>query len=158
MGASENDVIVGGSGNDSLNPLMPTDLPEKFEAGTLPSPSIVSLGAGIDFINEIGIDKISQRLEYLTNVFREELQRINGISVMAAQNGIISFSLQGRSSSIVSDILNRADICTRSGLHCAPLAHLKLGSIKNGLTRVSLSIFNCEDDAYHLCRALKDAL
>lgn len=156
-GSPNKTLIEGGSGNDSLNPLMPKDLPEKFEAGTLPSPSIVSLGAGIDFINEIGMKKISSKLEYLTNVFSDEIKKINGITVMASQNGIISFSLQGQSSATVSEVLNSAGICTRSGLHCAPLAHLKLGTIKNGLTRVSLSIFNSEDEAYYLCRALKEA-
>lgn len=151
-------LIEGGSGNDSLNPLMPKDLPEKFEAGTLPTPSIVSLGAGIDFINGFGLEKISTRLTYLTDVFCDELKKINGMTVHAAENGIISFSIQSMTSSAVSDILNAAGICTRSGLHCAPLAHLKLGTIKNGLTRVSLSMFNSEDEAYYLCRTLKEAL
>ncbi len=151
-------LIEGGSGNDSLNPFMPRDLPERFEAGTLPSPSIVSLGAGIDFINEYGLESISKRLTYLTDVFCEELKRINGLTVHAAENGIVSFSLRERSSSSVSDTLNASGICTRSGLHCAPLAHLKLGTVKSGLTRVSLSIFNSEDEAYYLCRALKESL
>lgn len=148
-------LIEGGSGNDSLNTMMPKDLPEKFEAGTLPSPSIVSLGAGIDFINDIGIETISKRLEYMTNVFYEELQKINGIKIYAAENGIISFAKEGLSSSALSNFLNDYGICTRSGLHCAPMAHFKLGTFKNGLTRVSLSFFNNEDDALYLSRALR---
>ena len=151
-------IIEGGSGNDSMNPTMPKDLPEKFEAGTLPSPSIVSLGAGIDFINEIGIEQISKRIDNLTSVFHEELKKIKGITVLAAQNGIISFSVNKLRSSVVSDMLNYRGIYTRSGLHCAPMAHIKLGSVNMGLTRVSLSVFNTEDDALHLSRALNDVL
>ena len=148
-------LIEGGSGNDSLNQSMPKELPERFEAGTLPSPSIVSLGAGINFINEVGIEEISKRLDYLTNVFCEELQKIKNAKIYSAKNGIISFSVSGLGSSLVSNVLSDYGICTRSGLHCAPLAHLKLGTVKNGLTRVSLSYFNSENDALYLFRALR---
>ena len=55
-------------------------------------------------------------------------------------------------------MLSDKGICTRSGLHCAPSAHIKLGTEKNGLVRVSLSIFNDENDAKALSLALDEIL
>lgn len=151
-------IIEGGSGNESINPLMPHSLPERLEAGTLPAPSIVALGAGISYINEVGIENVEKRITYLTDVFKSTLSKNKKIKIRAAENGIISFEIDNVSSHILAKELNCKGICVRSGLHCAPLAHAKLGTQKNGLTRVSLSVFNKEEDAYKLRRALNEIL
>ncbi len=151
-------LIEGGSGNESQNPFMPKALPERFEAGTLPAPSIVSLGAGIDFINEFGIANVEKRINYLTDVFAHSIEKHKSIKVYAKENGILSFDAHGANSYLIAKLLNDKGICVRSGLHCAPSTHAKLGTQKNGLVRVSLSIFNTESEANALSLALNDIL
>ncbi len=148
-------LIEGGSGNESENPRMPFSLPERFEAGTLPAPSIVSLAAGIEFINGIGIHEIERKTDYLTNIFAEELRKNKKIRIYAASNGIVSFDVIGIDPHKTADFLSDGGIYVRSGLHCAPLVHRKLGSESHGLVRVSLSTFNTESDAYLLAKRLK---
>lgn len=153
-----NTLIEGGSGNESQNPFMPKALPERFEAGTLPAPSIVSLGAGIDFINEFGIASVEKRINRLTEFFAHHIEKHKSIRIYAKENGIISFDVNGASSHLIAKLLNDKGICVRSGLHCAPSAHAKLGTQKNGLVRVSLSIFNTESEANALSLSLDEIL
>ena len=149
-------IIEGGSGNESQNLFMPHALPERLEAGTLPTPSIVALRAGIEHLNNFGLDEVSYKIGMLTDFFTERLSALKKIKICGADNGIISFSVANIPSSVISDKLNSSFICTRSGLHCAPLAHKKLGTLKNGLVRISLSIFNTKAEADILYKALVD--
>ena len=147
--------IEGGSGNESLRLTMPELLPEHFEAGTLPAPSIVALRAGIEFINEFGIDNVTRKIDDLTERFRERIAEFKKIEIFGANNGIISFKVGGYTSSYISNKLNEFDIYTRSGLHCAPLAHRKLGTTETGLVRISLSCMSKKSDADGLYHSLK---
>lgn len=148
-------LIEGGSGNESLRLNMPVSLPEHFEAGTLPTPSIVALRAGIDYINRIGLESIENKTKILTKLFLERITSIKNVESFYANNGIISFSIKGKSSSYISNRLNDFDIYTRSGLHCAPLAHKKLGTLDSGLVRVSLSYMTKESYADQFYVALQ---
>ncbi len=148
-------LIEGGSGNESKNGYMPKNLPEHFEAGTLPSPSIVALRHGIEYINSFGIENVERKLDSLTSLFCERITALNKIRIYSAKNGIISFNFQDQSSSAIARELDKSGICVRGGLHCAPLAHQKLGSLDLGLVRVSLSVFNGEKDCQALFKALK---
>ena len=76
--------------------------------------------------------------------------------IYASNNGIISFGIPEVDSNKIAEILANRNICVRGGLHCAPLTHMKLGTKRYGLVRVSLSVFNSEDDAYYLSKALKE--
>ena len=145
----------GGSGVDSFSRSMPQLLPERYEAGTLSTPAIASLGAGIEFINEVSIDRIERRLCILTDTLKSELMRLQSLEVYGVENGIASFNLRDLPSSYVASELDRYGIATRSGFHCAPLIHERLGTVTRGAVRASLSYFNTEEDIYHLVKALK---
>ena len=145
----------GGSGVDSFSSTMPILLPERYEAGTVSTPAIASLGAGIDFIRYVGIDKIEERLKGLTDMIKSELSAIREVKLYGADNGIAAFNVRDYPSSYVSEYLNSFGIATRSGFHCAPLIHKKLGTEKSGAVRVSLSYFNSENDIHNLVKALK---
>lgn len=147
--------IEGGSGTNSKSPFMPEYLPERFEAGTLPTPSIVALNAGINYIRKFGFEYIEDKISKLTDCFYERILCC-GTEIMVGKNGIISFSLNDIPSSIIASELDRAKICVRSGFHCAPWVHRELGSEKFGLTRVSLSLFNSVKEADKLYLALKE--
>ena len=148
--------IEGGTGILSKSLEMPEDLPEGYEAGTLPTPSIISCLYGIKYINSVGIDNIDSHLSGLTNALSERLQSISGVRVFGKENGIVSFSYKDIPSDRIAEYLSSHGVCTRAGLHCAPMAHKKLGTDKLGLCRISLSHFNTEREMDKVYFLLKD--
>lgn len=147
--------IEGGSGSDSKSPHMPILLPEGYEGGTLATPAIATLLEGVKFIDGIGIDTISSRIKNLTQQLRERLSDIESVILYPSANGIISFNVSGVKSSSVASRLDKVGICTRAGLHCAPLAHNKIGTSEFGSVRASLSFFNTEKEIDTFCDVVK---
>ena len=145
----------GGSGIDSFAKEMPEMLPERYEAGTLSTPSIASLHAGISFLKRVGIHRVENRINALTSLLYEELSMIPQLTVYGSENGIVSFNLKDHNSSYVSDELDKLGFATRSGFHCAPLVHEKLMTTERGAVRVSLSYFNTIKEIHQLCFALR---
>ena len=149
-------LIEGGSGSESKSRFMPKLLPERLEAGTLPIPSIISLGCGIDYINKIGIDKIEEKINILTDKISQILSEQKNVIFYGGNNGVISFNIKGQNSEYTADILNTNDIFVRAGFHCAPLAHKTLGTYKCGTCRISLSYFNKINEVDILNKVLKE--
>ncbi len=148
--------IEGGSGNESKNPEMPLALPERLEGGTLSTPAIMTLGAGIDFVRSVGIETIGRKLDELTSYCVNKMREIDDLSVLyPAGNGIVSFLYPPFSAEEIAEYLNRYEICVRAGFHCAPLAHKKLGTYETGCVRVSFSYFNNKSDVDRLIEKLK---
>ena len=135
-------LIEGGSGSDSRNLYMPYLLPEGYEAGTLSTPAIVSLGEGIRVIEHIGLNEINEKLLSLTRAMEDRLSSINEIKLYKSGCGLISFNIRNLSSSYVSKLLDDYGICVRGGLHCAPTIHRKMGTLETGAVRISFSYFN----------------
>lgn len=147
--------IEGGSGSESISPLMPALLPERYEAGTLCTPAIVALGSGLKYIKAHGIENIEKHLMILTKELSERLAGIPGIKLYKTGIGIASFNLGELPSSAVSAQLDKYGICTRGGLHCAPSIHKKLGTLEQGAVRVSLSYINSKADIDEFYRVMK---
>lgn len=149
---------AGGTGSDSLNLDMPNMLPYKYECGSLPSNLIYSLNKGIDFVNNNEIKKHKEELSYyLIN----KLKELSNVVVYLVDNytyGIVSFNVNGYTSSEVAEALaNNFDIAVRSGYHCAPLIHDYIDSKKfYGTVRVSFSYFNTKDEIDYLIDCLKE--
>ena len=151
--------LDGGSGSDSAAPEMPRDLPERYEAGTLSTPAIVSLGAGIRFIRRIGADKIAQREERLSRYAREKLSEVRGVTVYGDErfaSSVLSFRLQNESPDVTASRLDGFGICVRAGLHCAPLVHRSIGTFPDGTVRISFGAFNTEKDVDYLVSKLQN--
>ena len=146
-------LMEGGSGSESFSPDMPAYLPERLEAGTLNVPSIVSLGAGIRYIKKLGIDYVEEKIGLLT-VRLENALDMPKIRLFGCDNGIASFLLEGSSSEKVAAELAEVGISVRSGLHCSPSMHRKLGTERFGLVRASLSVLNEKRDIDKLYRRL----
>ena len=147
--------IDGGTGSDSVNPEMPILLPERYEAGTLPSPAIVSLASGIEFIEGIGIDEIEKKIELLTERCEYVINEISQTVCYESGNGIVSFNVAGIPAETVASELSKCGIYTRCGLHCAPLAHKTIGTIGIGTVRISMSYFNQPYEIDELYKALR---
>ncbi len=150
--------IEGGSGSDSTNPNMPIYLPERYEAGTLSTPSIVTLASGISYLKKVGIDAINAHTEKLSSRIENALLDIKGVKLYSSRNGIISFNVADYPSEYISEMLDEYGICTRAGLHCAPSAHKKMGTLKLGAVRVSLSNLTREKDIDAFLRVLNDII
>lgn len=150
-------MLFGGSGLHSLSPDMPTELPERLEAGTLPTPSIAGLLAGLRFVRERGVEQIATQERALFLAACERLESIKGIRIYEADHlgSVLLFSKQGCNASDVAATLAARGICVRAGLHCAPLAHKALGTPKDGAVRISFSPFNTIDELDTLWRALQ---
>ncbi|MEW5801125.1 MAG: aminotransferase class V-fold PLP-dependent enzyme [bacterium] len=151
--------MCGGTGSLSEKAVQPDFPPDKFEAGTVNTPGLAGLGAGIQFILDEGIEKIIEREQQLTQYLLQKLREIDEIEVYAPEAervAVVSFNMKGALASEISYYLDREwRICARPGLHCAPLAHQTLGTFPHGTVRFSLSYFNTEKEIDIAIYALK---
>lgn len=156
---SLNTIIEGGTGATSLE-LKQTDfLPEQLESGTINVPGIISLGAGIDFIRKIGIDKIKRKEDMLCDMFVSQVERLDNITVIRDNRKeyapLVSFSYKKANSFEVTDYLSKRGFALRGGYHCSALAHTTLGTKEDGLIRFSPSVFNNQSEVRKLITELK---
>lgn len=145
-------LVEGGTGTQSRNLQQPEEVPERYESGTQNVPGILGLGAGIEFVRRRGPERIC----------REELQKLRYLHGRLSKMGkvtlytpppeepwfvpVLSFNLDGVPSERTGEFLANGGIAVRCGLHCAPLAHEKLGTLETGTVRVSPSVFTRKED------------
>ncbi len=150
-------IMFGGTGTSSESLIQPTTMPESFESGTLANIPIIALGAGIDYV-EKNKQYIMDKEQRLNNYIKEMLSDLTFITPYYATNsvGVYSFNVMDYDSGYVSDYLNeKFNVCTRSGLHCAPLVHKHNKTLNRGAVRVSISADNTMGDIRVLEKALK---
>ena len=152
--------IEGGNGVNSLELSMGNVLPERLEGGTLPTPAIVGLAAGVEFVRGIGTATISAHERALWYKAYSSFEKIGGVTVYAPESvgGVLLFNLDGIPSDEVGNILSERGICVRTGYHCAPLAHKSILTGEGGAVRASFSVFNTESDIDTLTEAVKDII
>ena len=142
-------LLCGGTGSQSESMLQPTQLPDRYESGTMNLPGIAGLRAGAQFALQHR-DEIEQYECYLGRLLRDRLSNLRGVRVLghpdAPQVGVVSFVMEGRDCGEVADRLNRQEFAVRSGLHCAPSIHGWLGTLDSGACRASVGIYNTEED------------
>lgn len=152
----------GGTGSKSEELTQPNIIPDRYESGTPNTPGIAGLGQGVKFILKEGIDKIRKHEEELTQYFIDGLKEMPIIKVYGPkdskkQASVVSINIGDEDSSEISYILDSVfDIATRSGLHCAPLAHKTLGTFEQGTVRFSIGYFNTKKDIDKTLEALKN--
>ncbi len=149
-------VVEGGSGSNSLSPDMPRSLPDGLEAGTLPTPAVVGMRAGIDFVLKTGVSNIARHEGALADLLSGALHSDRRYTVYdyGTSGGVVLFNVKGKSPSDVATELDKYGICVRAGFHCAPLAHKTLNTGDSGAVRVSFGVFNDEKDVKSLLDAL----
>ena len=157
--ASPKPIRFGGTGTESVNVYQPEEYPEALESGTLSTPNILSLGAGLNFVNN-NFDSINKKIDDLATYLLFELDKIEGVKVYTKpQNihfGVIGFNIFGKDSAEVAEILsNNYNICVRGGLHCAGLKHKQLNTTNDGVVRISLSYFNTFSECEYFIKCIK---
>ena len=137
-------LVEGGNGIDSLCADMPIQAPERYEAGTVATPCIAGLCAGLKFLNTYGVERIAESERQLGKRACELLGNTKGITLYAPEyvGGIVLFNVDGKDSEQVAAELDGKGICVRGGYHCAALAHKTLETPQGGAVRVSFGAFN----------------
>lgn len=157
-------LIYGGTGSISSDIHQPEFLPDKFESGTINTPGIAGLKAGVNFILTEGIKAIKEHEDNLINIFIEGLLNIPTISIYGSRDILSRTSTISINSSLIDNselgfLLDRNyNITTRTGLHCAPLAHKTIGTYPNGTLRFSFGYFNDEKDVNYSLYALNEII
>jgi len=151
-------LIEGGNGTNSLLEEMGLDLPESFEAGTMATPLIAALNESVKWIKATGHDNIRNRETHLANLLKDRLSTVKGSKFYGPETletGIILYSNNSHDLDTITRIFNTNGICTRSGLHCAPIAHKTLSTPQNGALRFSFSPFNTLKEVDEVYKTLK---
>ena len=154
-------LIEGGTGINSLDAEMPDFLPERYEPGTLSTPSIAGLCEGVKWLKETGIQSVRAHEESLYTLLCDLFQTNEKIILYKMSDypaNAILFNIVGQPSAFVSNELDNRDICVRSGFHCAPMAHKLLKTGDGGAVRVGFGVFNTQKDVYTLFDALNDII
>lgn len=138
--------IYGGTGSRSDSLSMATRLPDKLEAGTLNLPGIVGLNVALSYIQEIGLETIAAKKRQVLESFLSGLRGLEKITVLGPgsddQVSVVSIDVVGEDNALIAAALSDRGVLTRSGLHCAPLAHRSLGTFPAGSVRFSFGFFN----------------
>ena len=135
-------------------------LPNKFEAGTQNIEGVIGLEAAIDYIENIGYDKIAEIENEVVNYAREELSKLDFLELYITPNkenhsSVSSFNIKGVHPHDVASILDNYGICVRSGNHCAQPLMRYLGI--DSTCRASFYLYNTKEDVDKLVEALKKA-
>ena len=126
------------------------DLPWKFEAGTPNIAGGIGLGAAVDYLQKIGMDKIGQHESQLTTYAIQQLIDIPGVTVYGPKEraGIIAFNIEGVHAHDVAAIMDRQGVCIRGGHHCTMPLHSQMGIVASA--RASFALYNTEEEVDQL--------
>ena len=156
-------LLYGGSGTDSLLPLMPENLPDMLEAGTHNTAGIAALNEGVKYVMRQGAENIRLHERNLLNIFSKPLLKNENLRIFYCENGIrqtglVSLIPLKTNCEYVAEKLGEEGIAVRAGLHCAPLAHQGVGTDETGTVRFSFSPFISAAQARTASHALENIL
>jgi cysteine desulfurase/selenocysteine lyase len=153
----------GGTGSVSENDRQPDFLPDKYESGSHNAIGIIGLSAAVAWILEQGIEKLAALEMDLVRTFIDGVSDVPGLSYYGPQGvrnrlGVFSVHIEGLEAQELSAILESSyGILTRSGLHCAPLAHQAIDTARfGGTTRLSFGPFLSKQDVKYATDALAE--
>jgi cysteine desulfurase/selenocysteine lyase len=132
------------------------DLPHKFEAGTPNIAGVIGLGAAIDYLTHIGLDKVAAHEHDLLAYATEQFTRLPGVRIIGTAKekaAVLSFVLDGIHPHDIGTILDQEGIAVRTGHHCAQPV-MQFFSIP-ATTRASFALYNTEAEIDALTRGVK---
>ncbi|MGH7215251.1 MAG: aminotransferase class V-fold PLP-dependent enzyme [Tepidisphaeraceae bacterium] len=153
----------GGTGSVSEQDRQPDFLPDKYEPGSHNAIGIVGLSEGVKWVLDQGVEKLAADELDLVRVFLDGVSGVDGLTCYGPQGvrnrvGVFSVRVDGFDPHELSSVLEEQyGILTRSGIHCAPLAHEALGTTKfGGATRFSFGPFLTKQDVKFATDALAE--
>jgi cysteine desulfurase/selenocysteine lyase len=135
------------------------DVPWKFEAGTPDIAAAIGLGAALDYLSEIGMDRVREHERELVDYALETLQReIPGIRIYGPlsaddRGGVVTFNLPGVHPHDVATLLDREAVAVRAGHHCTQPLHERLEEAATA--RASFNVYSDRDDIDRLVAGLQ---
>lgn len=134
------------------------ELPHKFEAGTVNAGGAAGLKAAIDYINNIGFEKITEREDYLTELAFSKMTELSHIHIIGSDDpkehhGILTFTIDDVHPHDIAAVFDADKIDIRAGHHCAQPLHKHLGVPST--VRASIAFYNNEDDIERFISSLK---
>lgn len=131
-------------------------IPEKYEAGTMPTAEVVAFNESIKFMNSIGFDNLIKHEKEITNYALDKLKTINSVSIVGNPKnkaGVISFTIKGIHPHDISTIVDEEGVAIRAGHHCCQILHKRLNL--SATARASFGIYNTKEDIDILCSAIE---
>lgn len=155
-------LIEGGTGSASESPLQPEFTPDRFESGTINTAGAIALGEGVRFVIKRTPEAILWHELALCRSFCDsvrDMKKLRLYTDITAQNSekyapVVSFNIEGINSVELSQLLGSRGFSMRGGLHCAPMAHKKLGTLETGTVRFSPSVFTTAAEVKRLAAEL----
>ena len=131
------------------------ELPLRLEAGTMNIAGILGFKKALEYINNIGIDKITEYEKDLKKYLVNELEKIDNVTIYNknTKSGIVLFNINDIFSEDTSHFLNHYHICVRAGNHCAKMVKDEIG-IKN-TCRISLYFYNTKEEIDRFIEVMK---
>jgi cysteine desulfurase family protein len=153
----------GGTGVRSAQPTHLEEFPYRLECGTLNLLGVAGLNAGVKWVLGNGMDRLHAKEMTLWDKLRKGLQTIGNVKTYCAEstenhNAVLCFNVGGFEAGDVGTMLDvDHNIACRTGLHCAPKAHVGLGTDKtHGTVRFSIGPFNTEEHIDKAIEAVKE--
>jgi len=131
-------------------------IPYKFEAGTPNIAGVIGLGAGIDYVNRVGLENIAAYEHELLAYATEQLTKIPGLRIIGTAKekaAVLSFVLEGVHPHDAGTILDQEGIAVRTGHHCAQPVMNRFGI--PATTRASLAFYNTKEEVDALVKGIK---
>lgn len=152
----------GGTGSISESLIQPDFMPDMLETGTLNASGIVGLKAGINYIVEKDIQKLREKQQNMIAKLISEFSKIEEVKIFGSKDSkkrasAVSINIGDRDSQEITYLLSdKYDIATRGGKHCAPLAHKRMGTLEQGMVRISISSFTTDEEINSVINAVKE--
>ena len=152
----------GGTGTISERPVQPSMMPDKYEVGSHNAIGIAGLSEGVAWLLGRGAENLREHDRELCEAFLAEAQNVAGLPVygpgtLDERTGVFSVNVEGyRPNELAGELESRFGILTRSGIHCAPLAHRALGTFPEGTCRLSFGPFTTVEEVRHAGSALRE--
>lgn len=152
-------LVEGGTGVNSEELIQPLETPERYESGTINTPGIVGLKEGLKFIKKVGTENIKKYENTLLLYAYESLFDMKGVKLYTKPDesyaAVLPMNVDGFHSNELAAFLDENLIMTRSGYHCAPTAHRRIGTIGQGAVRLSFGLFNTKGHIDQLAFLIK---
>lgn len=154
-------LIAGGTGSQSDSFLMPENLPDKYESGTMNLPGIIGLHAALDYLEKTGIEAIHKKKMILTEHFLNQVKEIPNVRIVGRKDtenrvAVVSLDfLDGDNAVAAFELEQEYGIMTRVGLHCAPAAHKSLRTFPQGTVRFAFGAENTKEEIETCVKGIK---
>lgn len=134
------------------------ELPFKFEAGTPPIAEAVGLGAAVDYLSSLDMERVRSHERDLTAYLIERVREVRGLHFVGppeaeSRGGILSFTIDGMHAHDIAELASRGGVCIRAGHHCAQPLMRHLGV--SATARASVGVYNERDDIDALVDSLQ---